>query len=289
MVFTRGRSRSRSGSRSRIRKRSRVVSRSRSISRGRLSKRARPFVKRLKFKSLRARKNQAGLSRFNAPACKTTVVADDLVQSYDINNFEWTNLCRVPYNGANTQNARSGQECNVIGFRIRETYKNVSTYVIKCHQIMAIPKQWDPLKATADLTDDFYRRHGLAEDNDGSWSSLLGSYLFEEPVNPDKWTVLYRTSFLLSPGQTAIGPPNFNNVPNYDNYKEIDKWVPLRRRFTYGSLSDAGETTAPPNQPPVIYITFAHPVQTFNGVATPNLVTRERHLITYFRDGSSGM
>jgi len=295
MVFTRGRMRTRSRSRSRSAKRTRIVSRSRTPVKYRGRSRSRvTWGTRKKFKSLRARKREAGLTTIAGPRCKTFVPMDDTRASAAVRTFRHKNLCQIPHNGANAQNARNGQEAHIVGFRHRQTWENISGEIMKLHQYWVIPKIHKHAYATSDLTDDFYTRHGLPDDNDGDWGYQLDSYLYDEPVNPLRYTVIKKKKTLLAPSYrlTEAGfTKNTNPLGSKPSIIEQDFWIPLNRKFTYGSLSDAGEVTTYVEQPSVIYIEFLCPImQPGTGQQQlNNLVYRDEHVITFFRDGTSGM
>lgn len=242
-----------------------------------------------RFKSVRARKNEAGLSRFQGPRCKTVARLDQPVTSFTTRSFQWTNLCAVAYDGTNKQNKRSGPECEIIGTRHVMNWQNLSSAPVKIYNYWIVPKQWKPETSTADLVDDFYTRHGLDEDTDGSWASDLATYLYDEPVNPDKYTVVKTAHFTLAPGNYADGAPFWKLGGTMTNYKKHKMWIPLNRKFTYGSVADAGETTLNPLQPPLLHVCFGIFPMTTDGVEASNLVLRESHVITFFRDGTSGM
>jgi len=247
--------------------------------------RIKPYVPRKKFKTLRARKAQAGLSSLGAPKCKTTVNIDNVAESFPTRTFTFKDLCIIPKSDTNVQNARNGQSAQIMGFRHKEWFANLSNLAMHIWCIWAIPKQYNPGDTALVVTDDFYTRHGLADDQDGSWQETLPSYLFDEPINPDKWTVIKRKKIVLGPGVAAAAG---SLLPNKDCQKTINTWIPLNRKFTYGSAGDSEQTTLP-LQPPVYYISFCCPPFQPTGTPTPNLVLRERHVITYFRDGESGM
>jgi len=186
-------------------------------------------------------------------------------------------------------NARCANSCQVVGFKHRMNWKNLSGRVYKVHQYWIIPKQWNPLVATADLQKDFYTRHGLPDDQDGSWLYDQSAYLFDEPCNPERYTVIKQNKFLLGPGNGTANLNFWNPNLAPRSYVEQDFWIPLNRKFTYGSLSDPGELSTHVQQPPVIYVSFVVEPSTIGGTQAATDIQREAHLITFFRDGESGM
>jgi len=219
---------------------------------------------------------------------------DDPRSSVAIRTFRHKNLCQIPHDGTNKQNARMGTEAHIVGFRHRMNWENVSGEILKIHQYWIIPKIHKHAYATSDLTDDFYTRHGLDTDTDGDWGYQLDSYLYDEPVNPLRYTVVMKKKTILAPSYrlTEAGfTKNPAPLPKKSCFVEQDFWIPLNRKFTYGTIEDAGEVSTYVEQPSLIYVEFVVPLmQVGTGQQQlNNLVFREEHVITYFRDGTSGM
>lgn len=115
-------------------------------------------------------------------------------------------------------------------------------------------------------------------------------------INSNKYSVLKKKVTNLAPA----GSGGFFNKTN--TYVSSKRFIKLNRKFTYGTAEyegAVGDLTATfgdpdegffPEQPSVFYISFAIPVM--ESVNTPPIdacVRREMHVITYFRDTSSGL
>lgn len=239
-----------------------------------------------KKRALRA----SGLSSFKAPACKQTTRLDQQASVVQSRTWGAVNLCSVPFASANVQNARCGQEASVVGVMSKINWFNRSQYIMQIYEYWIVPKNYDPQTVSdATLQDDFFTRHGQPADRDGSWAPNLASILYDEPVNPEKYHVLKKRKTTLGPSAwptTGLGA-NMGSAPCYKEYKEFIK---IGRKYTYGTTVDS-ETIEPPIQAPVFYVNFWIPIMTENGSVptTGTELTREAHIVTYFRDGESGM
>lgn len=198
-------------------------------------------------------------------------------------------MCTIPYSSTNVHNARCGQEAHVIGFMHRTNWQNTGyNGPVRVYEFWIVPKQYSSESSFTDaqLQDDFFTRHGLALDKDGSWTDNLPSILYDEPVNSDKFLVLKKKTFLLGTCNMASATQNTGSITAYRQHKTFIK---LNRKFTYGDITADGETSSVCLQPPVFYINFVIPQMQATGTPSPGLINREAHIVTYFRDGESGM
>jgi len=156
----------------------------------------------------------------------------------------------------------------------------------------------------ADLQNDFYTIHGEARDTDVNWTSTRPSYLYDEPVNSNKFTVLKKKVMTLAPYSSTGGTNgSIQYYGRLNTYVQNKMFVKLNRKFTYGTApyeeplgelsvekGDADETGDEPIQAPVFWISFVVPImQAVNTAPANNCVFRESHVITFFRDEGSGL
>lgn len=198
-------------------------------------------------------------------------------------------MCAIPQAAVTVaQNARCGLDAFISGFFVKSNWKNNTALPIKVYNFWVVPLVYKENGLTdAELQADFYTRHGLTADNDGSWVATNGSIFFDEPINPQKFAVLKQAHFILGGSGLANAT---NGHGQYPTYKRQKFWIPLNRRYTYGNFEQDGEVSERTIQAPVYYISFCvgllEPDGTGVGVQQ---VQRETHHITYFRDGESGM
>jgi hypothetical protein len=207
-------------------------------------------------------------------------------------------LCKIPFSEKNTHNARCGEEAHITGFHHATNFYNLLNVPVKVYEYWVIPLNYrSGLMGDSDLQDDFYTIHGEERDTDVGWTNDRPSYLYDEPINSNKYSVLKKKVTNLAPA----GSGGFFNKTN--TYVSSKRFIKLNRKFTYGTaeyegtvgdgltatFGDTGEGFFP-EQPSVFYISFAIPVM--EGVNSPPIdecVRREMHVITYFRDTSSGL
>jgi len=231
----------------------------------------------------------AGLKAFGPPNSKQSMRLDQDVTSIATRTWGAVNLCSIPHNVNNVQNARCGQEAHITGFLHKVNWSNNSNFIQCVYEYWVVPLNYDPATVSdATLQDDFHSRHGFEADRDGTWANNLNYLLYDEPVNPEKFLVLKKRRFLLGPSASSVtsGGSNLGSRPCYREFKDFIK---LNRKFTYGVQTDT-ELTTVPIQAPVFYINFVIQTMTGNGTApVPAQLQREAHIITYFRDGESGL
>jgi len=232
-------------------------------------------------------KRAAGLSTFGPPNSKQTMRLDQAQTDIATRTWGAVNLCSIPHNVNNVQNARTGQEAHVSGFLHKVNWANIGNQIQCVYEYWIVPRNYDPATVSdATLQDDFHTRHGFEQDRDGSWAPNLNYLLYDEPVNPEKYLVLKKRRFLLAPTSSASVGGNMGSTPSY---REFKNFIKLNRKFTYGVQTDT-ESVSLPIQAPVFYINFVIPVMTTTG-ANPQSgqILREAHIITFFRDGDSGL
>jgi hypothetical protein len=239
-----------------------------------------------------------GMSVNTPPHAKQVMQLDQDAVTVNDRTFGAVNLCKVPFAFAPAQNdiGRVGREANILGFWHINTWLNKTNNLIKVYQYWITPRQYDSETfSDADLVDDFYTRHALGGgDADGTWLDVMPSYLYDDPVNSAKFVVLKKKTFMLAPGLGVAGAAARPAMNNLDGYHKQRFFVKLNRKYTYGSTSSEGgagdgEDGDNPIQPPVFWITFHVTVsEPFLTSAGSSPLTRESHIVTYFRDGESG-
>jgi len=231
---------------------------------------------------------QTGLSSFVPPQSKMRLQIDENANQMSTRTLQVVNLCSLTKNVNNVNNERSGQEAFISGFYHRMLWQNLSNAVgpIRIYQLWVIPKNWDPeaVSINTEMRKSLFTAHGLADDKDRSWSTLLASQLYDEPINEAKYTVLKKKAFTL-------GVYNVND--GFATYRSENFWIPLKRKYTYGTPvggEGGGDAESDNNtvQPPVIYMQWSCPILQDTGAAvTTAAVRRDAHVVTYFRDGDS--
>jgi len=240
---------------------------------------------RVGYKSLARR--AAGLKAFGPPNSKQTLRLDQEATPIATRTWGAVNLCTIPHNVNNVQNARVGQEAHISGFLHKVNWANTSGSIQCVYEYWLVPRNYDPATVSdATLQDDFHSRHGFEADRDGSWANNLNYLLYDEPINPEKFLVLKKRRFMLAPQSMVNIAGNMGGMPSY---REFKNFIKLNRKFTYGVQTDT-ESVSIPIQAPVFYINFVIPVMSGTG-ATPvsNQLLREAHIVTFFRDGESGL
>lgn len=248
-----------------------------------LKKRRKPVVRKAALK-------KAGLSKYIVPMCKQTERLSQ--QRVGIATRVWgaVNLCRIPQSASNVQNARCGNDANIIGVHHVTNWANRCGCAVKVYEFWIIPKNYDHLDVDQDaaLQQDFFTKHGQPSDNDADWLPNVASLLYDEPINKQKFEVLKKNVFILGAvsGGTFLQVTD-NSLQQKANFKLQKFWIPIKRKFTFGSAVD-GEDPVTPVQAPVFYINWAVELMGADAtVSTPNALWRESHIITYFRDGES--
>lgn len=171
----------------------------------------------------------------------------------------------------------------------RASYLNQTSTPVKVYQLWVVPKFYteDGLTDTQ-LQADLFTRHGLSTDKDASWANNSASILYDEPINSSKFALLKKKTFVLGTNTMAPQAPNTNSGTRSAYYQE-KMWIPLNRKYTYGSLAD-GETEIRTLQPPVYWISWcAGLIDDQNTLPAAGTIKRQLHVATYFRDGESGM
>jgi len=252
-------------------------------------------MKRTLSKKRRSRKNTrltsarslTGLRTLGKPQSKNVLQVD---QSATVGTRVWssTDLCAIPYSATNVVNARCGQDAHISGFMHRAIFVNNLNTPMKIYELWLVPKFYTEDGLTpAQLQADMYSRHGLATDKDASWTDTTASILYDEPINSSKFALLKKRTFIL--GSSGVSSTSQTNTGSAKCYKQEKLWIPLNRKYTYGSLAD-GETEIRSLQAPVFYVTWACGVSEDNGaVSVGSALKRQIHSVTYFRDGESGM
>jgi len=237
---------------------------------------------------LTSARSLTGLKYLGKPDSKNVVQVD---QSATVSTrvFSATDMCAIPYSATNVVNARCGQDAHISGFMHRATFQNYMVYPIKIWEMWVVPKFYTEDGLTpSQLQADFFTRHGLPADKDASWTDTTASILYDEPINSSKFAVLKKRSFVLGSGPSSAAQVTAN-TGSMKNFKMEKLWIPLNRKYTYGSLID-GETEIRTLQAPVYYITWAAGILDDNATApTASAFKRQIHSVTYFRDGESGM
>jgi len=242
---------------------------------------------RIGYKALA--KRAAGLKAFGPPNSKQTLRLDQSNQSIPSRTWGAVNLCSIPHNLNNVQNARSGQEAHITGFLHKTNWMNITQSIVAVWEYWVVPRNYDAATVSdATLQDDFHSRHGFESDRDGTWAANLPFLLYDEPVNPEKYLVLKKRRFKLGPSSLGTTGPR-SNAGSLPCYREFKDFIKLNRKFTYGVQTDTESVTLP-IQAPVFYINFCVEVMTEGGqLPVPGTCLREAHIITYFRDGDSGL
>lgn len=163
-------------------------------------------------------------------------------------------------------------------------YRNNTSAFLRLYEYWIIPKQYDSQTISdALLQRDWFTAHGIATDKDRAWAATYPSQYYDEPINPEKYTVVKKKVTNFSPGLT-----NSNNVGKMSQVKTSSFYLPINKKYSYGATVD-GDTTNP-LQAPVFYVSYVIDYLTPTGtVQTPAALTRDMHFITFFRDGESGM
>lgn len=229
--------------------------------------------------------SMTGTRSTRRPGSKMLLSLDREAESVSTRTWGSTNLCQIPYSVSNTLNTRSGNDCRISGFLHKVGMRNNTNLWLKYYEYWIIPRQWNSETYTdADLQNDFLVVHGAATDQDRTWTATLASIIYDEPINGKKFTVLKKKVTTLPPA--AATATNAGSLRMLRTYKT---WIPVNRTYNYGSFGE-GETSNTPLEPPIFYINFV--VDQLSATATPiqaSAITRELHIVTYFRDGESGM
>jgi len=268
------------------RKRSRVSkSPRRVVFKSAMVKRRRTSSKKL---SKKARLRKTGLSTFGKLHSKQHVVLDRDAELWQTRQWSATNLGSIPKQteAGGVMNKRIGNEVSIGGYLFKVNFKNTGDRLQKIYEYWVIPHNYTAETVSdASLQKSFFTMHGQSTDNDRDWATNLTSMLYDEPINPDKYTVIKKRVTNLGPGNTTtnMNPFGLRNWVNYSTY------IPVNRKYTYGAEIADAESATLPIQAPVFYISFA--VEQFSlGTATPQAsFTREMHVVTFFRDGESGL
>lgn len=227
----------------------------------------------------------AGLPNFGPLRPKMTLRVDQ--PNTVIVDRVWgaVNLCKTPYSATNEYNTRNGSEALIVGFMQNISWRNITTAIQHVYEYWIVPVNGGISLTDANLQDDLYTRHGTALDQDGSWSTILPAILYDEPINSEKWRVLKKRKTILGPLTGGVTDRQATNLPSF---KQMKTWVPLRRKYTYGQSANDGEDPEEPLQGSVYWINFVV-TQHSNGSSAAGAVERTVHMVTYFRDGNSGM
>lgn len=247
---------------------------------------------------------KAGLSKFEGTTSKNVTILDRPTEAITSRTWSAVNLCSIPFDAANTHNARSGELAHITGFHHAVNFLNQRDVPVKVYQYWIIPNQYREDMTDADLQNDFYTIHGEKRDTDVNWTNNRPSYLYDEPVNSNKFTVLKKKVITLAPfALTGGGNSGKGEWPGMKTYHTSKTFIRLNRKFTYGTApyeeqlgevsvmkGDADETGDSPIQAPVFWIMFAVPIMEVTGATIiPNCIRRESHIITFFRDEASGL
>lgn len=248
------------------------------------------FKKSSKKVSIKRRLKKTGISSFGRPESKQVMTLDQDVVSIGTRTWGAVNLMQISQIAAGAipqMNTRIGREVSVAGILHKVTWRNNTDKVLKVYEYWVIPLQYNSDTVNdAALQDDFFSVHGGVNDNDRTWLPTLPSMIFDEPVNPNKYTVLKKRVTKLGPGSAVGTTGNYGNLSSLKYHKT---YIPINRKYTYGHAQDS-ESALNTLQPPVFYITFIIDQMTPNGTTvTAAAVSREAHIVTYFRDGESGL
>jgi len=238
--------------------------------------------------SKKARLRKTGLSTFGKLHSKQHVVLDRDAELWQTRQWSATSLGSIPKQTepGGVMNKRIGNEVSIGGYLFKVNFKNNDSRVHRIYEYWVIPHNYSPENLTdAELQKNFFVMHGQATDNDRNWTNNLTTMLYDEPINPDKFTVLKKRVTMLGPGNvtTNMNPAGLRNWVNYSTY------IPINRKYTYGAEVADTESALQPIQPPVVYISFCVTQMELASAPVIAALQREMHVVTFFRDGESGM
>jgi len=245
-----------------------------------------------KKRSRRTRLAKTGVRSFGPPDAKNVSILEQAAVGINTRTWGATNMMRIPWSTTNNNNARCSNQAHVSGMLHVMTIRNLLAVPIRYYEYWVIPKIYNPLTISdALLQDDFYTAHGFVIDKDRVWTPLLPSYLYNEPVNPDKYTVLKKRITNLAPRTGSSGSYPMGLDKSERHFKT---YIPVGRKYNYGSQVTSGVINDGepdiPIEPPIFYISFCiDTITATNTAVTTNAVFRELHMVTFFRDGESGM
>nr|WAQ80596.1 MAG: putative capsid protein [Circoviridae sp.] len=267
--------------------RRRTARRTRSRSRGTRSRsrgtRSRSRGTRSSNRGLQIARLAAGIGAFGKPACKQIIALDREAEAVNTRTLSAVNLCQIQRSAGNTNNERAGTEVHITGFLCKCGFRNITDRVVILYEYWLVPVAYFP--GFDDISTNMFTKHGMVDDMDNNWVATAPSMMFDEPINPNAFKVLKKRKTLLSPGTS------FTNTFPQDKGKSsayYTNFIRLDRKFTYGSIED-GEDERETLQAPVYYVTWCNFEMEPTGSNPANALARELHLITYFRDGESGL
>nr|WAQ80618.1 MAG: putative capsid protein [Circoviridae sp.] len=240
-----------------------------------------------KKSTMKSRLRLSGMTSFGRPEAKQVLTLDQEVTNLSTRTWGAVNLMQVPITAAGgNMNSRAGREAHVSGILHKVTWRNLTETLLKVYEFWIIPLQYDSTTINdAALQDDFFTVHGQANDNDRAWTAVLASQLYDEPINSNKFIVVKKRVTKLAPS-TGSAVSAYGTLSCMKSFKS---YIPINRKYTYGHVGD-GESAVNTLQPPVFYITFTIDQLTASSTAVRAAACqREIHMVTYFRDGESGM
>jgi len=263
-----------------------VVKKSRSM-------KTRPVRRRSAKKgSKKARLTKTGVKSFGPPNAKNVTIFEQ--QAIGISSRTWgaVNLMRIPLSLSNGNNTRCSNQAHVSGVFHNMTIRNLLAVPVKYYEYWIIPKVYDSQTISDTLLQkDWFTVHGLVVDRDRNWRADEGSLIYNEPINPDRFIVLKKRVTMLAPRTGSSGSYPMGNLKNEVTRKN---YIPINRKYNYGSpntviANNDGEPDIP-IEAPVFYINYAIDTLTAQPTSiTNNALLREMHIVTFFRDGESGM
>jgi len=240
-------------------------------------------VKRIKRANARRRAvAKTGITRIASPSKNINQIDQEPTT---INNNTWSavDLCAIPANPANLQNAsRSGKWAHISGIRHKAIWVNQTAVTVRVYQYWIIPRQYRIGITDADIQNEFFSATGNAADGDDNWNALHNALNYDRPVNSEKYTVLKKMVTTLGPGVETT-PLEQSMVPSI---KSETMWIPINRKYTYEQVAGEGDVTRT-EQPPVFWVSWCNRMSQGSGQPAVATVTRAIKLTTYFRDGDT--
>jgi len=191
-------------------------------------------------------------------------------------------LCKIPLSagtGIEPNDHRNRRVVHISGFSHLHYIRNNAAEPVTVFMAWISPKQYTPGITDTDLQHEWYKQHGLPQDETKDWTSADYYSQSYWPINSEKYTVIMRKYVHLGPVE---GANSDRTVTQKASNKMLKIWVPLKRKFAYemGVLNqDRAE------QAPVFWVMWAVRMnQVRNGNPIPATINMTDRIVTYFHD-----
>jgi len=166
---------------------------------------------------------------------------------------------------------RERQMVNCLGFSFRIVLRNSeANRAIKVRLALVSPTDKNEINVNG-----FFRGYGTTRATD--FATGLDSHRYTDtPINTDNYTILWQTSCILGPDEDATGNNCFSR--NINNFKTINKYVPLNRQLRYdGPLStDCADK--------IFLLCWYDAINAPAATTINSVLSFQRYAITYWKD-----